>query len=127
MYAHVNFAVVQCNIIQPFYYNQIPDMGINELTPMSGMSLLSGPLSLLSLQRSPIALAQILQPLRLLNLRFHLYNQRLQLLLALLAGVSIDITGVLFAVGPLGGIAALKEVGVDLGDTAVPDLRLRPT
>ena len=56
------------------------------------------------LWRPPIALAQIHQPLRLRNLRFHLYNQRLQLLLALLAGVGVNIAGVLFAVGPFRGI-----------------------
>ena len=104
MYTHVNFAVVQCDIIQPFYYNQIPDMRTNELTPMSGMSLLSAPLSLFLLQRPPIALAQILQPLRFRDLRFHLHDQYLQLLLALLTGVSVDIAGVLFTIGPLGRV-----------------------
>ena len=66
------------------------------------------------IQRASIALAQILQSLRLRNLRFHLHDQHLQLLLALLAGVGVDIAGVLFAVGPFGGIAAFEEVVVDL-------------
>ena len=71
---------------------------------MSGISLLSNPLALLLLGRSPIVLAQILQPLRFRNLCLHLYDQHLQLLLALLAGVSVDIAGVLFAVGPFRGM-----------------------
>lgn len=78
----------------------------------------------LSLRWLPIALAQILQSLRLRNLRFHLHDQHLQLLLALLAGVGIDIARVLFAVGPLGGVASLKETVVDLGDTASARLTL---
>ena len=71
-----------------------------------------------SLQRSPIALAQILQPLRLRNFRFHLLDQRLQLLLAFLAGMGVDIAGVLFTIGPLGRVAAFEEMVVDLTDTA---------
>ena len=49
-------------------------MGTNELTPMSEMSLLSVPLSLLLLRRASIALPQVLQPLRFRNLRLHLYD-----------------------------------------------------
>ena len=56
--------------------------------------------------------------LRFRNLCLHLYDQRLQLLLALLTGVSVDIAGVLFAVGPFGGVASFKQVVVDLADTA---------
>ena len=56
--------------------------------------------------------------LQLRNLRFHLHDQHLQLLLALLAGVGVDIPCVLFAVGPFGGIASLEEMVVDLADTA---------
>ena len=44
------------------------------------------------------------QPLRFRNLCLHLHDQYLQLLLALLAGVGIDIAGVLFTVGPFGRV-----------------------
>ena len=75
-------------------------MDTDSLTSMPVIFLLFllPPLSLLSLQRPPIALAQILQPLHLRNLRFHLYDQYLQLLLTLLAGVGVDIASVLFAI-----------------------------
>ena len=75
-------------------------------------------ISFLPFRRSPITFAQILQPLRFHNLRFHLHDQCLQLLLALLAGVRVDIAGVLFAVWPFGGIAPLEEMVVDLTDAA---------
>ena len=75
-------------------------------------------ISFLPFRRSPITFAQILQPLRFRNLGLHLLDQRLQLLLTLLAGVGVDIAGVLFAVGPFGRIAAFKEMVVDLGDAA---------
>ena len=84
---------------------------------MSGISLLSNPFALL-LQRASIALTQIHQPLCFRNLCFHLHDQHFQLLLALLAGVGVDIAGVLFAVGPFGRIAPFKEVVVDLTDAA---------
>ena len=74
------------------------------------------PLAFLPLQWASIALAQILQPLRLRDLGLHLHDQHFQLLLTLLAGVGVDITGVLFAVGPFGGIAPLEEMVVDLTD-----------
>ena len=61
---------------------------------------------------------QILQSLRHCNLCLHLHDQRLQLLLALLAGVCIDIAGVLFTVGPFGRVAAFEEMAVDLTDAA---------
>ena len=66
----------------------------------------------LLLRWSPITFALVLQSLCFRNLRFHLLDQRLQLLLALLAGVGIDIAGVLFTIGPLGGVAALEEMVV---------------
>ena len=72
----------------------------------------------LLLRWSPITFALVLQSLCFRNLRFHLLDQRLQLLLALLTGVSVDIAGVLFAIGPLGGVASLEEVVIDLADTA---------
>ena len=84
---------------------------------MSGISLLSNPFALL-LQRASIALTQIHQPLCFRNLCLHLHDQHLQLFLALLAGVGVDITGVLFAVGPFGRVAAFKQMVVDLADTA---------
>ena len=59
-------------------------------------------LTLLWLQRRERSLC--FQSLRFRNLRFHLHNQYLQFLLALLAGVGVNIAGVLFAVGPFRGI-----------------------
>lgn len=70
------------------------------------------------LQRPPITLAQILQPLRFRNFCLHLHDQHLQFPLALLAGMGVDIAGVLFAVGPFGGVASFKQVVVDLTDAA---------
>ena len=61
---------------------------------------------------------QLFQPLRFCDLCLHLHDQGLELLLTLLAGVGIDIAGVLFAVGPFGGLAAFKEMVVDLTDAA---------
>ena len=58
------------------------------------------------------------QPLCFRDLRFHLHDQYLQLLLALLAGVGVDVTGVFFTVGLFGGVAAFKQVIVDLTDAA---------
>ena len=51
-----------------------------------------------------------------LPLRLHLPDQRVQLLLALRPRLRIDIFGVPLAVRPGGGVAALKQVVVDLGD-----------
>ena len=85
---------------------------------MAGMSLLSGPLVFLLLQWPPITFSLVLQPLRFRDLRLHLHNQHLQLLLALLAGVGVDIAGVFLAVWPLGRVASLEEMVVDLGDAA---------
>ena len=70
------------------------------------------------LRRPPIAFAQIHQPLRFRNLCLHLHDQHLQFPLTLLAGMGVDIAGVLFAVGPFGGVASVKQVVVDLADTA---------
>ena len=75
-------------------------------------------LAFLPIRQASIALAQIHQPLRFRNLRFHLHDQHFQLLLALLAGMGIDIAGVLLTVGPFWGIATFEEVVVDLADTA---------
>ena len=57
-------------------------------------------------------------PLQLRQLRFHLRNQHLQLLLAFLARMRIHILCVLFAVDPCRGVAAFKQVVVDLADAA---------
>ena len=75
-------------------------------------------ISFLPFRRSPITLPQFPQPLRFRNFRFHLHDQLFQFFLALLAGVGIDIAGVLFTIGPFGGVASFKEVVVDLGDAA---------
>lgn len=75
-------------------------------------------ISFLPLRWLPIALTQIHQPLCFRNLCLHLHDQCLQLLLALLASMGVDITGVLFAVGPFGRVATFKQMVVDLGDAA---------
>ena len=59
-----------------------------------------------------------LLPLQLRQLRFHLCDQHLQLLLAFLARMRIHIPRVLFAVDPRRGVSPLKEVVVDLADAA---------
>ena len=57
-------------------------------------------------------------PFQLRQLRFHLRDQHLQLLLAFLARMRIHIPRVLFAVDPRRGVSPLKEVVVDLADAA---------
>ncbi len=59
-----------------------------------------------------------LLPLQLRQLRFHLRDQHLQLLLAFLARVRIRIPRVLLAVDPCRGVSPLKQVVVDLADAA---------
>ena len=59
-----------------------------------------------------------LLPLQLRQLRFHLRNQYLQLLLAFLARMRVDIPGVLLTVDPCWGIAPFKEVVIDLANAA---------
>ena len=56
--------------------------------------------------------------LQLRELGFHLDDQHPQLLLTFLAGVDVDIAGVLFTIGPLGRVAPLEEMVVDLADAA---------
>ena len=48
----------------------------------------------------------------------HLRDQRLEFFLALLAGVGVDVAGMLCPVRPYGRIASLKQVVIDLGDAA---------
>ena len=57
-------------------------------------------------------------PLQLRQLRFHLRDQHLQLLLAFLAGMRVDIPRVLLAVDPCRGVAPLKKMVIDLADAA---------
>ena len=57
-------------------------------------------------------------PLQLRQLRFHLRDQQLQLLLTFLARMRIHIPRVLLAVDPCRGVAAFKQVVVDLADAA---------
>lgn len=59
-----------------------------------------------------------LLPLQLRQLRFHLRDQYLQLLLTLLARMRIHIPRVLLAVDPCRGVAALKKIVIDLADAA---------
>ena len=59
-----------------------------------------------------------LLPLQLHQLRFHLCDQYLQLLLTFLARMRIHIPRVLFAVDPCRGVAPFKQVVVDLADAA---------
>lgn len=81
-------------------------------------------ISFLPFRRSPITFALVLQSLRLCNLCLHLHDQYLQFLLALLASMGVDIAGVLFTIGPFGGIAPFEEVVVDFGDAAGAGLAL---
>ena len=57
-------------------------------------------------------------PFQLRQLRFHLCDQHLQLLLTFLARMRIHIPRVLLAVDPRRGVSPLKEVVVDLADAA---------
>ena len=59
-----------------------------------------------------------LLPLQLRKLILHLLNQHLELLLTLLAGMGVDIAGVLLAVDPHRRVAAFKKVVIDLADTS---------
>ena len=52
------------------------------------------------------------------ELRFHGFNQYLQLFLALFWGVAVDVSGALLAVRPSGGIPSFPEVVTDLMDAA---------
>ena len=53
-----------------------------------------------------------------LSLCVHLLDQHLQLCLALLPGVGVDAFGMLRAVRPGGGVAALEEVVIEFIDAA---------
>jgi len=57
-------------------------------------------------------------PLQFCQLRFHLRDQHLQLLLTFLARMRIHIPRVLLAVDPCRGVAALKKMVIDLADAA---------
>ena len=57
-------------------------------------------------------------PLQFCQLGFHLDDQLLEPLLALLAGMGVDIAGVLFAVDPCGRVAALPQVRPFLRDAS---------
>ena len=61
-----------------------------------------------------------------LPLRIHLLDQHLQLRLARLPGVGVDAFGMLGAVRPGGGVAALEQVAIDLGDASGARLSLSP-
>ena len=63
-----------------------------------------------------------LLPFQFRQLRFHLCDQHLQLLLTFLARMRIHIPRVLLAVDPCRGVAAFKEVVVDLADAACAGL-----
>ena len=57
-------------------------------------------------------------PFQLRQLRFHLRDQHLQLLLTFLARMRIHIPRVLLAVDPCRGVAPFKQVVIDLADAA---------
>lgn len=61
-----------------------------------------------------------------LSLRVHLLDQHLQFFLALFTGVGIDAFGMLRAVRPGGGVASLKQMVIDLGNTPGARLSLSP-
>ena len=52
------------------------------------------------------------------DLRFHLEDHLRQQPLTVLSGFSVDVAGMLFAVRPDGGVAALPQVVVDLSDAS---------
>ena len=52
------------------------------------------------------------------DLHFHLEDHLRQQLLTFLSGLGVDIAGMLFAVRPDGGVAALPQVVVDLSDAS---------
>lgn len=114
------FFVIEANIVliitqgHPLFWNA-PTLS-QTITPL--LLYFPRPFVFLPLRRLSISFSQILPPLCFRNLGLHLHDQHLQLLLALLAGVGVDIAGVFLAVGPFGGIASLEEMVVDLGDAA---------
>lgn len=101
-------------------------LGTDHSAPRAALLLLPllRPLAFLLLRGRSISFSQILQPLCFRNFGFHLHDDLLQFLFALLPRVGVDIAGVLFAVGPFGRVAALKQVVVDLGDAAGTGLAL---
>ena len=64
------------------------------------------PLTPLSLWGRSTPFSQILQPLCFRNVGLHLHDELLEFLLALLAGVGVDIARVLFAVDPCRGVSS---------------------
>jgi hypothetical protein len=54
------------------------------------------------------------------DLRFHLEDHLRQQLLTFLPGLGVDISGVLLAIRPDGGVAALPQMVVDLSDASGP-------
>ena len=52
------------------------------------------------------------------DLRFHLENHLRQQPLTVLSGLGVDVAGMLFAVRPDGGVAALPQVVIDLCDAS---------
>ena len=73
-------------------------------------------LTLLQLLRRESSLRFL--PLQLGQLRLHFNDQRLEFLLALLTGVGVDVTGVLFAVDPCGRVTALPQLRPLLRDAS---------
>ena len=56
--------------------------------------------------------------LQLRQLGFHLRDEHLQLFLTLLAGVGVDVAGMLLPVDPPGRVAPLVEMIIDLADAS---------
>ena len=83
--------------------------------PFSPSSIFSSLLTLWSLGLKGFLSFLLLQ---FRELGFHLDDQHLELLFTLLAGVGVDIAGVLFTIGPFGELAPFEEVVVDLTDAA---------
>ena len=111
----------RCLIFRYYSKQKLTDMSANDSAPMSVSFLLV----LLRFLRPLLPLRSLwrkctfrLLPPQLREFGFHLDDQHLQFFLALLAGVGVDIAGVFLAVGPFGGIAAFKEMVVDLADAA---------
>lgn len=101
-----------CILLQLHVYDKITDRGTNYLAPLSVIFLLT----LLRFLRWQSSFR--FPPLQFRQLGFHLHNQHLKLLLALLTGMGVDIAGVLFAIDPHGRVAALPQVWTLLADIA---------
>ena len=100
-----------CILLQLHVYDKITDRGTNYLAPLSMILLLTlfcFLLPLLRLMRRQSSFRFL--PFQLRELGFHIDDQHFELLLALLTGMGVDISGVLFSVDPHGRVTSLPQV-----------------